>query len=97
MIRTPRGNLTVADVQLTCAKFFGVPFTDIISYNRGSGTIMLARKLAMYLARKMTFASWPELGEAFRRDHSTILVVTKRTEANPELMVIAAQIEESIT
>jgi hypothetical protein len=55
MTRTPRGGLTVTEVQLACAKFFGVPFTDIISYNRGSGTIMLARKLAIeyFLISKM--------------------------------------------
>lgn len=97
MTREPKGNLSVEQVQIACARFFGVPFVDIISYNRGSYSVMMARKVAMYLCRKLTFASWPELGTAFRRDHSTILVVSKRVERTPEVLALATKVEESIT
>jgi chromosomal replication initiation ATPase DnaA len=97
MTRTPRGGLTVNDIQSACARFFNVPLVDVVGYYRGTHSVMMARKVAMYLARKLTFASWPELGAAFRRDHSTILKVSQRLERTPDDLAIALKVEESIT
>lgn len=43
-------------------------------------TLSKLRDTALYLIRKRTKLSFPEIGKAFHRDHSTILVAVKREE-----------------
>lgn len=47
-----------------------------------------ARQVAMYLCRKLTLLSYPQIGELFERDHSTVLhatrVIEERIEAEPQ-------------
>ncbi len=45
-----------------------------------SRSVARARHVAMALTREITGASYPEIGRAFRRDHSTVLDGVRRVE-----------------
>jgi chromosomal replication initiator protein len=38
----------------------------------------------MYLARKLTRSSFPEIGQQFRKDHSTVISAVRKVEAQRE-------------
>lgn len=66
-----------------CAEFFGVSVADIRGPVRKK-QIARARQAAMFLGRRLTKLSYPELGERFGgKDHSTVINAVKRV---PELM-----------
>ena len=59
---------------------FGVTREQIFSKNRDR-SISLARAVAMYLVRKHTLMSFPEIGRAMgNKNHSTVLMATQRIE-----------------
>ena len=69
---SPRDPLPeVLAIQHTIAVACGVTVTDILSPRRGRA--LEARKLAMWLARRITRHSYPALGRAFNRDHTVVM------------------------
>jgi len=54
------------------AKEFRLP-AHLIFGGRGSETAARMRAMAMYRCRKLTEASYPELGRVFGRHHSTVI------------------------
>jgi chromosomal replication initiator protein len=67
-------------VELVCAAF-GVTARDLRGRKRVA-RIAVPRKVAMYLVRKYTGASYPELGDSFGgRDHTTVLAAVRSVEA----------------
>ena len=63
--------------------------------------IALARHVAVYLTREMTSLSLPRIGDAFGRDHSTIInsceKVTKLMEEGGEMKSVIADLKKIIT
>jgi len=59
-----------------------------------------ARRVAMYLAREITEFSYPELGDAFRRDHTTVLSAYKnlrdRIERDERLAAVVGRLVVTI-
>ena len=47
---------------------------------RRTQKVAVPRQLAMYLCRRLTRASYPQIGELFGRDHSTVMHATDATE-----------------
>lgn len=69
----PGINPTPAYIIDAVASFYGVSAADITGSKRGQD-IMLARQSAIYLTRKLTKHSLPEIGAAFGgRDHTTVI------------------------
>jgi len=62
---------------------FSVTEKDVLGRKRVA-TIATPRRVAMYLSRKLTSASYPELGQLFRRDHTTVLAACRRVEDEVE-------------
>lgn len=58
-------------IQRAVAAAYGVTIIDILSPRRGRA--LEARKVAMWLSRRIIGCSYPALGRAFDRDHSTVL------------------------
>ena len=69
--------VTVADIQAVVAEAFGVSVADIRSARR-SQQYVRPRQIAMYLARELTDASLPRIGDGFCRDHTTVLYAVRR-------------------
>lgn len=72
--------LSVELIQSTIADFFSVSLSDLKSKKR-SKNILFPRQVAMYLSRKLTSFSLPEIGLAFGgKDHTTVLHSCKKIE-----------------
>lgn len=70
--------LSVADIEQSVAAYFGLTPADLHT-SRKSRTIALARNVAMYLARKHTALSFPEIGRLMGdKDHTTVLLAHRR-------------------
>ena len=61
----------VLDIVVETARVFEVTTKDILSNSRKQRFVQ-PRQVAMYVARHYTAMSFPELGRAFGRDHTTI-------------------------
>jgi chromosomal replication initiator protein len=74
-------SLTVEAVQKEVANYFNVKLTDMKSAKRHQA-IARPRQIAMYLARKLCKASYPELGQRFGgKDHTTVLSACRKIES----------------
>jgi chromosomal replication initiator protein len=71
---------TIVDIQRAVAAHYYLS-TDDLEGRRRRRTIVLARHVAMYLCRELTEASLSEIGEAFHRDHTTVLHAVRRISA----------------
>lgn len=73
--------VSVESIQKTVADFFHVRTADINGRRRHK-TLVRPRQVAMYLARKHTNASFPDLGSRFgNKDHTTVMSACKRVES----------------
>lgn len=82
------------------AEVFGVRREEILSRVRTS-RISLPRQVAMHLLREHTELSYPQLGQLFQRDHSTVIsnctTVRKRIDAGDEnVLARIAQVERRL-
>jgi len=63
-----------------CARFFNVKVTDIKGPRR-TKQVVLPRQIAMFLSRKHTGLSLPEIGRRFGgRDHTTVIHAVRKVE-----------------
>ncbi len=70
----------ISDIESKVAKFFGMTPADIRS-NRKTRTVSLARSLAMYLTRKHTNMSFPEIGRYMgNKNHATVILACRKIE-----------------
>ncbi|HUU82130.1 MAG TPA: chromosomal replication initiator protein DnaA [Phycisphaerae bacterium] len=70
----------LSDIESGAAIFFGLTPADLHT-SRKTRTIALARGIAMYLARKHTDMSFPEIGRFMgNKDHSTVILATRRIQ-----------------
>lgn len=74
--------LTIENIQKEVAGFFNMRVTDLKS-ERKQKNIALPRQICMYLSRRYTGASFPEIGEKFGgKDHSTVIHAVRKIEKN---------------
>ena len=81
-------DLSINDIMQTVASFYGVTLADILSTQR-TQTLVTPRQLAMFLARKLTTKSLPEIAKAFGKTHATVhhgtQTIQKRIDVEPDL------------
>ncbi len=63
---------TIETIQKKVAEYYDIRLADMTSKKRPQN-IAFPRMIAMYFSRKMTNHSLPAIGEAFNRNHATIL------------------------
>jgi chromosomal replication initiator protein len=68
-------------IQDAAAAAFDLSRERLLARDR-SPKVVLARQIAMYLARELTDVSLPAIGRGFGRDHSTVLHAHKRIAAD---------------
>ena len=71
----PTPNLIITQV----SKFYNVDESVLRGTQKNKGTAE-ARQMAMYLIRKLTNLSLPDIGKEFGRDHSTVLYAIRKVE-----------------
>jgi len=72
LIRKQEQKPDVEAIQRTVSESFHIKLVDLKSKKR-TQHIAFCRQVAMYLARKLTDASFPVIGGHFGRDHSTVI------------------------
>jgi chromosomal replication initiator protein len=72
LIRTHEVKPDVEAIQRTVSDFFHIRLAELKSKKR-TQHIAFCRQVAMYLCRKLTDSSFPAIGAAFGRDHSTVI------------------------
>jgi len=69
--------ITVDKIQNVVSNFFNISLSEMLSQRR-SRPLARPRQIAMYLAKKMTTRSLPEIGRRFaNRDHTTVIHAVK--------------------
>jgi len=72
--------VTANDIESIVSAFFGLSPAELHS-SRKTHTIALARAVAMYLARRHTSMSFPEIGRVMgRKNHSTVILACRKIE-----------------
>jgi len=70
----------LSDIESVVTTFFGLTPADVHS-SRKTRTISLARSLAMYLARKHTTMSFPEIGRFMgNKNHATVILACRKID-----------------
>ena len=92
--------LTIDRIQKVVAEHFDVRMVDMTSHRRPKN-IVLARQIAMFLARKHTQSSLKEIGSAFGgKDHGTVIhacrAVEEKLEKTEELRRTVANISDKL-
>ena len=64
--------ITISDIQRRCEQYFNVSHGEMLGSQRPRH-ISNARQVAMYLSRNLTQASYPDIGKAFKKDHSSVV------------------------
>jgi chromosomal replication initiator protein len=72
--------VSIYSIQKAVADHFDIRVNDILSEKRPRN-IAEPRMMAMYLCRKMTNHSFPEIGAAFGKNHATIMNAAKKIPA----------------
>jgi chromosomal replication initiator protein len=93
-------NVTVDDIKKAVANHFNLKVTEIVSKRR-TKNLSFPRHIAMYLCRKHTTASYPEIGEHFGgRDHSSVIhaasVVSSKLSTDLAVKEAIENIEKAI-
>ena len=81
--------ITVDKIQNVVSNYFNISLNEILSQRR-SRPLARPRQVAMYLAKKLTTRSLPEIGRRFaNRDHTTVIhavkTVTRLSEQDEEM------------
>ena len=90
--------VTVDEILKTVAGKLNVKMSDIKSHKKNKN-LVFARQIAMYLSRRMTSASFPDIGEKIGgRDHSTVIYscnkMKKVMEEDLNLKKLVLELEE---
>lgn len=69
------------EIQKVVSKFFNIRFSELKGKKKNN-SIVLPRQISMYIMRKMTKLSYPEIGQYFGgKDHSTVIYSIKKIES----------------
>jgi len=102
-IMSPSKERSYVDIDLikkVTAEYYSIKIDDMTAKTR-TKEIANARQVAMYLARTLTSASLPKIGEEFGgRDHTTVMYandkITEELKTNPEIEEAVKTISENV-
>ncbi len=92
--------VTIEEIIKIVAGKLNIKLSDIKSHKKNKN-LVLARQIAMYLSRKMTDSSYPDIGEKIGgRDHSTVIYaynkIKKSIEEDIKMKKLVQEIEELV-
>lgn len=80
MVREVSARVTIEDIQRRVSEYFKLNIDEMRGARR-QRSILYPRQIAMFLCRRLTEASLPEIGQAFGgRDHTTVLHAVDKIE-----------------
>ena len=98
--RIEKEEVTIEEIIKTIAAKLNVKVSDIKSQKKNKN-LVFARQIAMYLARKLTSLSFPDIGEKIGgRDHSTVIYANnkmkKGCDEDKNLKKVVQEIEDAL-
>lgn len=69
--------VTIENIQKTVAEYYKIRVADLLAKRR-TRSIARPRQIAMALSKELTNRSLPEIGDAFSRDHTTVIHACKK-------------------
>lgn len=80
LLRTNDRKIGVEEIQKKVAAHYNIRLSDMFSQKRAR-QVALPRQVAMYLVKKLTTMSFPEIGKNFGgKDHTTVLHAVRKVE-----------------
>ena len=73
----------VETIQREVARYYKLP-VEALKEDRRHKALAHARQVAMYLSRKLTKGSFPEIAARFNKDHSTVISAVRKVEKQRE-------------
>ncbi len=96
MVREVSSRITIDDIQRRVAGYFQIDLTEIRGVKR-QRSILYPRQIAMFLCRRLTEASLPEIGQAFGgRDHTTVMHAVEKIEKDISQDIHKKQVVEHL-
>ncbi len=71
--------IDIEQIQRDVARYYKVAVEEL-RQDRRTKALAHARQVAMYLSRKLTKSSFPEIGSKFNKDHSTVISACRKVE-----------------
>lgn len=72
--------ITIESIQKSVSKYYDIEMSELLSKKRNK-ELVHPRQVAMYLCRKLTDASFPQIGSQFGgRDHTTVMHASDKIE-----------------
>ena len=91
LLRASERKLTIDEIMKRTCEHYSLRMSDMVSARR-SRSVARPRQMAMYLSKKLTPRSYPEIGRKFGgKDHTTVLYAVRKIE---ELMQTDPQLAE---
>jgi chromosomal replication initiator protein len=85
--------VTLDNIQKTVADFYKLRVTDLTSDKR-TRNLARPRQIAMFISKELTSHSLPEIGTAYKRDHTTVLHACRQVV---KLRESDRQLDEEVT
>ncbi len=100
LLQPKRVKIAVSEIKRVVAEHFNIKISEMISKRR-TKNLSFPRHIGMYLCRKHTTCSYPEIGGHFGgRDHSSVIhaanVVSTKIESDPYVRGLVADIEKRL-
>ncbi len=93
LLRASDRKVLIEDIQKKTAEYYNIRLADLLSPRRAR-VVARPRQVAMWLAKKLTTRSLPEIGRKFGgRDHTTVIHAVKRID---ELRQIDSALNEDL-
>jgi chromosomal replication initiator protein len=93
LLRSNMRRVTIDEIQRRVAEHYNLKLSEMTS-DRRARVVARPRQVAMYLAKQLTTASLPQIGQKFgKRDHTTVMHAVRKIE---ELMLSDAGLAEDV-
>ena len=80
LLKSSNRRITIDEIQNKVSNYYNIKIDDLVS-SRRIRTFARPRQVAMYLSKKLTTRSLPEIGRKFGgRDHTTVIHAVKKIE-----------------
>jgi len=77
-----KGEISIEEIMKVISGKLNIKISDIKAHNKNKN-IVFARQIVMYLARKLTNQSFPDIGQKIGgRDHSTVIYANNKIANN---------------
>ena len=95
-----KGEVSIEEIIKVIAGKLNIKISDIKAHNKNKN-IVFARQIAMYLARKLTNCSFPDIGQKIGgRDHSTVIYANNKIlnniKADSKLKILLQDIDDTL-